>query len=717
MAVIDLGIENPNDQQVGPIEAPKTFINLETGKREIKEPEVSTDSFLLEGKPAQELLGFTAEEAAELPEVSYLTQKLGWSGEYAATFKLAVGSLISSDDAQQIEIIQNALPSAKINTFDSGETVVDYDGEQFVLNRPGLSATDVTRFASQLVAYLPASRMGLVVKEAMAKFSTKKILEPIVKSAGRQRMAQVAAAASANAITSIGMDVGASIMAGDEGTQGVSTGRAVSAAAFGAGGEVMGPAYRAIVRKFRGTPDDLKYIDLDSVRQIKEAEKQTGIRIFEPQATEARSDALYMRVLQDLPETQRQMMSVLNEQNEQASGAVANFLVDIADSSSIQTAPSQIRNMAVNAIDDMKSARSNMVRQGYEEAFSSGTMVDISEEVGLIDAMLSKTSSSASNPVRVELLAAKSQLLSDATDGLVDLQILHSVKMNMDDSIKNFGDSGPTGQSKKALTEIKNSMVEKMDSASPIYDEVKSIYRNASGPINDLENSLIGKIAGIKDGNTKSVLTSLFDPSQSNPAVLSHARDVIQAQSPEAWNGIVRAQIEKQMGKISTMAIEGTPNTPRQLLGAVFGKNEISHKMMMDSLTPEQKGNAKWLEMALKAASRGRGLGSDTAGKTEAIKALKGSVESFSEYFNPLSWSGKLTGAMTNAKFERRAEAFASALTDGQWSSEMLKLKQMNPTDSKSARAFIQLLGRIEAAGVDSEPKAQQPSERIRVIQ
>ena len=717
MAVIDLGIQNPDDQQVGQNLAPKTFINLDTGKREIAGPETSPSSFLLEGKPAQELHGFTAEEAAGLPEVKYLTEKLGWSGQYADAFKLAVGSIISSDDAQQIEIIQNVLPEAKINTFDSGETVISYKDEQFILNRPGLSATDATRFASQLIAYLPASKMGLVAKEAMAKFSANKFIAPIVNSATKQRLTQVAAAASANAITSIGMDVGAGEMAGDQGTQGVSAGRAATAAAFGGSGELLGPAYRAVVRKFRGTPDDLKYIDLGSVKQIKEAEKRTGIKIFEPQATEARSDALYMRVLQDLPETQRQMMSVLNEQNVQASGAVTNFLADIAEKESIQVAPKQIRDMAINAIDDMKSARSQLVKQGYEEAFSSGTMVDISEEVGLIDSMLSKTSSSPSNPVRTELLAAKSQLLSDATDGMVDIQILHSVKMNMDDSIKNFGDSGPTGQSKKALTEIKNSMVNKMDSASPIYDEVKSIYRDASGPINDLENSLIGKIAGIKDGNTKSVLTSLFDPSQSNPAVLSHAREVIRAKSPEAWNGIVRAQIEKQMGKMSTMAIEGTPNTPRQLLGAVFGKNEISHKMIMDSFTPEQKGNAKWLEMALKAASRGRGLGSDTAGKTEAIKSLKGSVESFSEYFNPLSWSGKLTGSMTQAKFERRAEAFASALTDGQWSSEMLKLKQMNPTDSKSARAFIQLLGRIESAGVDSEPSDQQPSDRIRAIQ
>ena len=358
----------------------------------------------------------------------------------------------------------------------------------------------------------------------------------------------------------------------------------------------------------------------------------------------------------------------------------------------------------------MKAARSDLVRQGYQEAFSAGTTVNVAPLVKQVDDLLAKTSSSATNPVRKTLLEAKDQLLSDAQDGLVDLQILHSVKMNMDDTIGAFGEGGVSGQSRKALTEVKNKMVDSMDDASPLYDQVKSIYRDASGPINDLEKSLVGKVSGVKDENLKKVLSSIFDASESNPTNLKQAKSIIESKDPDAWNQLLRAHLESNLGKVSTRNVEGVQNIPNAFLGALFGKNEVQRRMILDSMNPEQQGSARWLEMALKAASRGRGVGSDTAAKQEAIKTFKGEAGSLAAYLNPLAWPKQLSEAMSQAKFERRASAFVEALTNGEWSAEMAKLKSMSPSNSAAGRSLVQLLTRIETGGLDDERQpVQQP--------
>jgi hypothetical protein len=618
MAVLDLG-KLPESQTKPTTEQPKGKV-LDLGIEEMPTTEQAPtpDDFILGDSPASALYGLTPEEAAELPEMGYLENKLMLSGELGKSFKLALGNLASSTPAQQIEVIQNVLPDAKVNTFESGETVVNYNGERFILNRPGVSATDVTRFAGQFLSFLPVGKASQIGKEGVKRAGAMQLLRPLATSASKQRLGQVAAAASASAGISAGLDVAASGLAGEESTQGVSKERAALSAIFGGGGELLGPAFRGIMSKFRGTPDDLKYINLDEVALLKEAEKRTGINLFEPQATQARADSVYMRILQELPETQQQMAVKLSRQNEEAAAAVTNYLAKIGDVNAAVNAPSQVKQVALNAVDAMKEARSNLVKQGYQEAFAAGTQVPVMTPLSAIDDLLSKTSSSASNPVRKTLLQAKEMLEADAVDGVVDLQKLHSVKMIMDDTINDFGLTGPSGQSRAALTEIKNSMVGEMDRASPLYDQVKTIYKEASSPINKVENSLIGKIGNIKDDNLKRVLPTIFDASESNPAVMKQAKSIIESQNPEAWQQLTRAYLHSQLGKLSTRAIEGVPNSPAMYVGALFGKNEIQRSMIMSALNAEQRGNAKWLEMALKAAARGRKQGSDTAGKTAA---------------------------------------------------------------------------------------------------
>ena len=677
-------------------------INLETGAIEEHQPLPSLEDSIVKDEPVTALTGLTPEEAAELPEIGVLENQLGGG----KAFKLALGAMLSSEPAQQIEIIQSVLPDAKINTFESGETVVDYQGQKFILNKPGFSATDATRFVGQFLAFLPVGKATQLGKAAVVKAGLIESLKPLSKSAINQRIGQMVGAASSSAAISVGLDAAAEELAGEEGSQGISKERAILSAVFGGTGELIGPAFRGVVRKFRGTPNDLKYINIPEVAQIKEAGEKTGIRIFEPQGTKASADSMYMRALQDLPETQRRMAFELEQQNQDVSAAVTRYITDIGSDNSILTAPKEIRNLAVAAIDEMKLARTNLVSQGYTEAFAAGTKVDVAPTLSAIDGMLAKTSSSETNPVRMALLKYKDQIQADAVDGLNDLEILDGVKKNLDAAIDGFGESSVDQATKTQLKNVRTTLRSEMEEASPLYDQVKSIFADASGPIREMEDSLIGKVAGIKDVNLKKVLTSIFDATESNPAVLKKARSIIESQSPDAWQHLVRANLSSRIGKVGDGALEGTSNMPALMLTAMFGprSNTVQRRMLLDSLTPEQQGNARWLEIAMKAAARGRRTGSDTAGKTEAIKGIKGEFAGdIDNYFNPMQWGKKLTGIMKQAKFERRADALIDALTSEKWHSEMSKLKQLNATDSATGRSLVQLLTRIESEGVDGD--------------
>ena len=649
------------------------------------------------------LQGMSPEEIAELPEIGQLENSLLVSGvsgmngkEFGASFKLALGSLVSSDPEQKIKIIQDTLPEAKIETLPTGETIVQYNDQKYVLNKPGASAADATFLAGQFVAFLPVVKVAQLAKSGVAAYQTWKGLTAVTKGAAAQRQlltAQVIGGGAGGAGVSIGLDKSAAALGDAEG--GVSGGRAAANAIFGSFGEIAGPLFRGAVNKFRGTPSDLKYIDLESVKNVKEAGKRVGIDILEPQATRAKADSMNMRILQDLPQTQQRMLMTLNNQNEQAAAATANLLFGFGDSTALSTAPKQVRKLALQAIDDMKAARFNLTDEVYKEAFAARTLVDTKPMLAQIDAALALTSSSQSNLIRQNLIKARDMLTSDATDGMVDLEILHSVKINLDDMLKAGTDSSITNSAKQALRPIRNNMVDAMSNASPRYNEARELYKEASAPIDELLDGVIGTISKLKDGSLeKGVLKYIFNPSNSNVETLTQVKSIIQAQDPKVWDMLIRANMEDRIGNINVRAIEGATNAPLHYLKAIFGNNPKQREMMYAAMSPEQAANAKWLEDALEAASRGRTGGSDTAAKQEAIKTMS-PVGTWFDFLNPLGWSSRISEVMKQAKFERHADAMVDAILSPEWSAEMAKLRTLSPTDSASARSAVQLFNNI----------------------
>ena len=181
------------------------------------------------------------------------------------------------------------------------------------------------------------------------------------------------------------------------------------------------------------------------------------------------------------------------------------------------------------------------------------------------------------------------------------------------------------------------------------------------------------------------------------------AKKAIQDVDPNAWDEIVRTELERRLGSIKSTTEAGTvENIPGQLYRALF-PNEKSTKVLINSLDGEAKKNIKYLQTVLKRASLGRPGGSQTAAREEIKQELRGGIyQSLRNLFkNPIN---TLASTGEDAAFNSRVTALSKALYDPTWKAEMSKLRSFNPDSPAAARAMSQLIKDIES----TEPSKSQ---------
>ena len=82
-----------------------------------------------------------------------------WSPEFNAlnlgAFKTAWGQLTEDDVEGVKNIIRNNIPNAKFKTDNFGNTLVEVGGKSYYLNKPGMSAQDLTKTVMDIVSFVP----------------------------------------------------------------------------------------------------------------------------------------------------------------------------------------------------------------------------------------------------------------------------------------------------------------------------------------------------------------------------------------------------------------------------------------------------------------------------------------------------------------------------------------------------------------------------------
>lgn len=285
------------------------------------------------------------------------------------------------------------------------------------------------------------------------------------------------------------------------------------------------------------------------------------------------------------------------------------------------------------------------------------------------------------------------------------LKRLHNVKLEIDDMLTKVGDGSLGNTAKRELRNIKQALVDQMEAASPAYREARLTFEAESPAVTQLEESIIGKIADIDDTQLKNVSRRIFDPAETNPTVVRRAKAVIDEVDPDAWNRLVRAEIERRIGSIRPEVGTSFENIPGKLNRAIFGTGK-QRDALMSGLSGEERRNAELLETALTRASLGRPGGSETAGRQQFIRELDTGVVSTVRNFlrEPID---RAIGIGESAAFDRRAKALADALFDPAWSGEAREAFK-----DRSGKSFGFLLYRINDLLRDQQESEEQESEQ-----
>jgi hypothetical protein len=641
--------------------------------------------------PVQENVSRETRATRELPE-------LGSGGLLAGEdpAKIAAISpilLATTDPTEIAQILDSQFPSIGIQQDERGNLIAGNNktGVKVVLNKPGLSKLDILQGLGIIAAFTPAGRVA-TAGTAGAKAGVKMAL---------QRGAQGGLAAAGTEATI----QGAQEAAGGE----FSPGEVALAGGLGFAAEAGLPAIQSArrarqARKLRVGSKELKEIK-PAIQEAKEAQKGiqkiTGeeVPLYRGQQTLIPSQLEEQSFVQSLSPGAMRARKGLLRQNEQVGKAVDNFLDNISSPKAMEIGEGRIRSIAQSRKEALEALReqktSPLYRQVFQNAEKQGINANVDDivktiERELIDAPDGSTLKRSLSKVKTFLKPGKTKS---------NLKRLQNAKFEIDKMLAARGDDAVAKTTQGKLIQIKRDLVDRIEEASPGYKAANETFSELTSPIKRYEESLLGQIADIPDKQLKTISGKLFDPSQTNPLVIKQARKVIDNEN--AWNQILRVELEKRLGKIrgdlsKLSRGEGTSieNIPGQLRRAIFG-NRKQKNVLMAGLSTEQKKNFEYLDTLLTRASLGRGVGSQTATREEIKKRLNrnvgGAVVDFLR--RPLE---TIRGVGEERMFDNRVRALADLVFDPKWQPRLEKVRKMTADSPAAIRAMTQLLNDIE---------------------
>jgi hypothetical protein len=597
-------------------------------------------------------------ETRELPEIGSIS-----TGEFGKNLRISAGLLASTDPQDQMDVIKEVVPEATFSKDAKGNDIVDFgEGKKAILNKPGASFQDVAQTAAQIISFIPSAKVATLGKTLLAK---------------------VGLGAAGAGATEAGLQVGARELGAKDAVRPEEIGLA---AALGGASEAVVPALQAVrgIRQAKSVGGEDVGQVVESLRGVEEAAEATGVPLFQAQKTTIPAQLEKQSFIASLPAGTQKASQSLRKQNRAASRAVDDFLGTIAPDEAVVTGAPKFRTASQNAVEAQKLVRKEKASPLYKQALKEGADVDLKPVNELIDLKLNDFPEAGG--IYKTLKKAQELIKGEPT-----LKKIHNAKLEIDEIINKTGEGSIGNTAKNELTDIKNLLLTQMDDASDLYRSARETFAAESPAVTKIQESIIGKIADIDDTQLKAISRRIFDPAETNPAVIKQAKKVIDDVDPDAWNELLRTELERRLGSVKSTMEEGTvENIPGQLFNAIFG-NTKQRAVLFNAVDGEAAKNLKYLEIALGRAKLGRPGGSQTAAREEIKRELRGGVlQSVREFFRqPIS---TLAATGEDIAFNKRVRALAEVVFDPQWRPQMKKLKKLNLDSPAAARAMTQLL-------------------------
>lgn len=611
-----------------------------------------------------------------------------------------LGLATTFDQEAQQQIIEKQFPSAEFKDVGDGYMQIDYDGKQYVLNKAGLSASDIESVVGTVVPFGASAR----VANKLVKSS----------STGIKMLAQMLGQGGTEAALQ-----GSQMLVGRENpnlldiTVAGTTGGVVELAKGLVGG------YRSSKDFTRGGDESFNNVIQKRVDTADQASKETGVPLYRGQKTKRPSDltqqqfALGQEGGAEITERALQVQDVASE------NAVENLLNKLAPSTAVETGEQGIVDRSKDVIERARLIRKEKASPLYDQAIKvENPDVNIEPIDNYLDNLFEELPSAGQAFDQISRIQKiiKSSKKKDSDFGSINK--LHSAKFEIDKMLKAVGDDSLDKKLQQNVLDIKDILLNQLDSASPNYKLAREIFAENTPEVERLEKSLIGSFAKYEVEDLNKVADKIFGQNQNLTNVGQVKRVKEQILSVEggkdAWSEILRVNFERGLSKAGTNA--GATNTPAYLHKAIFGGTKASKKVIMEAAkgTPIA-GNLRYLDIALKRAGMGRITGSPTS-KFESIKKkLGGSIKPFVEALKSVTTSIASGGASTardvagvasETGFEKRLAELTELIFNPKWTTEMNTLKKLNSNSKEAETLMRSILKKIGKGLNKTENKA-----------
>lgn len=647
----------------------------------------------------------TPEEIRDLPEFASKPAALGGEGGELGMSSIAV-DLLAPRDVDKIAILEKG--GWQIDMIQGVPKITNPNtGEEFQLNKPDLSARDVTDFFATAIQFLPAAKTTGAVKGIL-----KKVFTGAATSAATETGKQGLEAALGGKFD--GSEIGI-------------------AGLFGGASELALPLLKGLWPKLSPagkdkllaaeSVDDIKKLGIASEAELKEIQRlvdetqqaraglkeATGVEVpvFRGQATGLPSDLLSQRFLGQLDPTSRKALDSLKRQNQEAYDATISVINQIAPEDTIEVAGRQLRDAAEKAVEAKKLIRTQKTSPLYDEAkaASKTNPIEIPEfRKNLIEQI------KALDPDD-DLRKVLSRFAGRVNRSKGDLEKLQEAKWFLDEELaKPVGDTALGKISKGRLSKVKDEYLAAIDEESTLFREANEEFARQSGPVDEVVDSIVGRISDLNDAQLNDAASKIFNR-KVTPGEVATAKKLIEKQDSEAWNQIVRRELFNRVGgiieKASEQGIENIPNTPGKLKTAIFG-NENQRRVLLQAIEGEPKKNLLYLEKILESTASGRAAGSPTTPFQVIRDKLGGSFRVAKQAAtSPIETAAKVGDETI---FNRNARALADIMYDPQWIDRMSKIRALGKTKEAATelnKLFEDAL-RVSAQAARPEPEENQ---------
>lgn len=372
--------------------------------------------------------------------------------------------------------------------------------------------------------------------------------------------------------------------------------------------------------------------------------------------------------------------------------AAANYADTLAPEKDIAAVGSDLRGVSKDIVKAPAKSRTAAVGPMYDKAFKDTPTVDISGALSEIDELIKQAPDNSSAIPVFERV--KNFFVDKDGNPITELEKINWAKKDVDEYLKDFGNPEISSLAKEKLDtirQIKEKIIESVDSQSPEYAKARKTYELLTPRVQQVKDSVVGRISRLEgDTNLYSASSQLFN-SKMSPKLVAEAKSMVTARNPEMWDQAIAAHFRDTWANLQETESGDLVNAAGKMHKQLFG-SPMRREKMKAAMSPEQFQNFEGLMTVFERAAKGAGKESMTA-PFQAIDAqLSKSIMTTGEQLaqKPVLTVAreKIFDTWNDITLNGNQQRLFEAMVDSQATRQIQKMKRMSPGSEKLTRSL-----------------------------